>query len=69
MKENILSILIGALISFFMSFTGGEIIRVLIFSFLGGVMGFMGNRASKYLIDKIWVFVKKLFSKIKALKK
>lgn len=64
MKENILSIIIGAGISFVMSFPGEEILKVLFFSFLGGIMGFVGNSICKYLFGKLTQIVRFLISKV-----
>lgn len=65
MKENILSIIIGAAISFFMSFTGEEILKVLFFSLLGGFMGFIGNTICRYLLHKVERITKAIFLKKK----
>ena len=53
MKENILSIFLGAIISVFMSISGMEILNGLLFSFLGGFMGLVGNTLCKYVLQKL----------------
>jgi len=57
MKENILSIAIGAVITLVMSIARSEAIETLFFSFIGGFIGFMGNSACKYLLQKLKQFI------------
>ena len=52
MKENILSITIGAVISLMMTFTGKEVVSGLLFSFIGGFMGLIGNTLCKHVLRK-----------------
>jgi len=49
MKDNILSIALGAII---MNLTGREIFSGLLFSFIGGFMGLVGTSFCKFLITK-----------------
>ena len=65
MKENLLSITIGAIISLMMSFTGKEVLNGLIFSFIGGFMGLIGNTICKYFMQKLQVLFKTWFLKVK----
>ena len=65
MKENILSITIGAVISLMMTITGREIANGLLFSFIGGFMGLIGNTICKYFIQKIERMFKSWFIRFK----
>ena len=67
MKESILSITIGAIISFFMTFSGGEILKGLMFSLFGGFMGFIGNTVCRLLLNKAERMAKAYFLKRKRL--
>ena len=65
MKQNLLSILIGALISFTMSFTGNELFKGLVFSLIGGFMGFIGNTICRHFLHKAEKVIKYVILKFK----
>jgi uncharacterized membrane-anchored protein len=53
MKENITSVTFGSLTTILANITGIGLIETIIMAFVGGLIGYLGNQAAKWVINKI----------------